>query len=156
MKVLQAVEDVNERQKELLVKKVTRRLGDDLSKKKIAIWGLAFKPETDDMREAPSLVIIDRLVKAGATVRVFDPIAMDECRRRLGDMVEYASDMYDALIDADAMLLLTEWKQFRMPSWNVVIRTMNTPLIIDGRNIYDYSELESAGIEYHCIGRKAF
>ena len=108
------------------------------------------------MREAPSLVIIDRLVKAGATVRVFDPIAMDECRRRLGDMVEYASDMYDALIDADAMLLLTEWKQFRMPSWNVVIRTMNTPLIIDGRNIYDYSELESAGIEYHCIGRKAF
>ena len=156
MKVLQAVEDVNERQKGLLVKKVTRRLGDDLSKKKIAIWGLAFKPETDDMREAPSLVIIDRLVKAGATVRVFDPIAMDECRRRLGDMVEYASDMYDALIDADAMLLLTEWKQFRMPSWNVVIRTMNTPLIIDGRNIYDYSELESAGIEYHCIGRKAF
>ncbi len=153
MKVLRAVEDVNEKQKELLVDKLKKRFGDDLSDKNIALWGLSFKPETDDMREATSLVVIDRLVKAGAKVRVFDPIAMKECKRRVGDIVEYASDMYDALVDADAMLMLTEWKQFRMPSWNVIARTMRNPLIIDGRNIYDPTELQSAGIEYHCIGR---
>ena len=153
MKVLRAVEDVNEKQKELLVAKLMKRFGNDLTGKTIALWGLAFKPETDDMREATSLVVIDRLVKAGARVRVFDPIAMKECRRRVGDIVEYATDMYDALVDADAMLMLTEWKQFRMPSWNVIARTMRNPLIIDGRNIYDPAELESAGIEYHCIGR---
>lgn len=153
MKVLRAVEDVNEKQKELLVAKLMKRFGNDLTDKTIALWGLAFKPETDDMREATSLVVIDRLVKAGARVRVFDPIAMKECRRRVGDIVEYATDMYDALVDADAMLMLTEWKQFRMPSWNVIARTMRNPLIIDGRNIYDPAELESAGIEYHCIGR---
>lgn len=153
MKVLRAVEDVNEKQKELLVAKLMKRFGNDLSGKTIALWGLAFKPETDDMREATSLVVIDRLVKAGARVRVFDPIAMKECKRRVGDIVEYATDMYDALVDADAMLMLTEWKQFRMPSWNVIARTMRNPLIIDGRNIYDPAELESAGIEYHCIGR---
>ena len=153
MKVLRAVEDVNECQKELLVKKLVKRLGNDLSGKTIALWGLAFKPETDDMREATSLVVIDMLVKAGARVRVFDPVAMNECKRRVGDIVEYATDMYDALVDADAMLMLTEWKQFRMPSWNVIARTMRNPLIIDGRNIYDPEELLSMGIEYHCIGR---
>ena len=153
MKVLRAVEDVDECQKELLVKKLVKRLGNDLSGKTIALWGLAFKPETDDMREATSLVVIDMLVKAGARVRVFDPVAMNECKRRVGDIVEYATDMYDALVDADAMLMLTEWKQFRMPSWNVIARTMRNPLIIDGRNIYDPEELLSMGIEYHCIGR---
>ena len=153
MKVLRAVEDVNECQKELLVKKLVKRLGNDLSGKTIALWGLAFKPETDDMREATSLVVIDMLVKAGARVRGFDPVAMNECKRRVGDIVEYATDMYDALVDADAMLMLTEWKQFRMPSWNVIARTMRNPLIIDGRNIYDPEELLSMGIEYHCIGR---
>ena len=153
MKVLRAVEDVNECQKELLVKKLVKRLGNDLSGKTIALWGLAFKPETDDMREATSLVVIDMLVKAGARVRVFGPVAMNECKRRVGDIVEYATDMYDALVDADAMLMLTEWKQFRMPSWNVIARTMRNPLIIDGRNIYDPEELLSMGIEYHCIGR---
>ncbi|MCI9055516.1 MAG: UDP-glucose/GDP-mannose dehydrogenase family protein [Muribaculaceae bacterium] len=153
MKVLRAVEDVNECQKELLVKKLVKRLGNDLSGKTIALWGLAFKPETDDMREATSLVVMDMLVKAGARVRVFDPVAMNECKRRVGDIVEYATDMYDALVDADAMLMLTEWKQFRMPSWNVIARTMRNPLIIDGRNIYDPEELLSMGIEYHCIGR---
>ena len=153
MKVLRAVEDVNECQKELLVKKLVKRLGNDLSGKTIALWGLAFKPETDDMREATSLVVIDMLVKAGARVRVFDPVAMNECKRRVGDIVEYATDMYDALVDADAMLMLTEWKQFRMPSWNVIARTMRYPLIIDGRNVYDPEELLSMGIEYHCIGR---
>ena len=153
MKVLRAVEDVNERQKQIVVDKLRRVLGNDLRGRRIALWGLAFKPETDDMREATSLVVIGLLTAAGATVRVFDPVAMNECRRRLGDIVEYATDPYDALVDADAMLMLTEWKQFRMPSWNVIQRTMRRPLIIDGRNIYDPAEVTAAGIEYHCIGR---
>jgi len=153
MKVLRAVEDVNARQKRIVVDKLQKILGNDLKGRKIALWGLAFKPETDDMREATSLVAIDLLKKAGATVRVYDPVAMDECRRRTGDAVEYASDPYDALIDADALLMLTEWKQFRMPSWSVMLRTMRRPLIIDGRNIYDPVEVAAAGFEYHCIGR---
>ena len=152
MRVLRAVEDVNEEQKKLLYKKLLAELG-DLRGKRIALWGLAFKPETDDMREATSLVIIDLLTRAGATVRVYDPVAMNECRRRVGDIVEYATDMYDALGDADAMLLLTEWKQFRMPSWEVLKRMMRSPLIIDGRNIYDPAEMSEQGIKYHCIGR---
>lgn len=153
MRVLKAVEEVNEEQKKLLVKKLINCLGKDLSGRTIALWGLAFKPETDDMREATSLVVIDHLIKAGAKVRVYDPIAMKECQRRIGDAVEYASDMYDALVDADALLMLTEWKQFRMPSWNVMARTMRNKLIIDGRNIYDPTEVKEAGFEYHCIGR---
>lgn len=153
MKVLEAVEEVNEHQKRILFDKLAAIYGTDLSGRKIALWGLAFKPETDDMREATSLVIIDLLLKAGATVRVYDPVAMNECRRRMGDRVEYATDMYDAVVDADAMLMLTEWKQFRMPSWTVVRRTMRHPLVIDGRNIYDAAELAEAGIDYHCIGR---
>lgn len=153
MKVLRAVEDVNERQKNVPVDKLMKICGTDLRGKTIAVWGLSFKPETDDMREATSLVTIDRLVKAGARVRVFDPVAMNECRRRVGDIVEYASDPYDALTDADALLLLTEWKQFRMPSWNVMHRLMLRPLIIDGRNIYDADEMKTAGFEYHCIGK---
>ena len=152
MRVLRAVEDVNEEQKKLLYKKLLAELG-DLRGKRIALWGLAFKPETDDMREATSLVIIDLLTRAGANVRVYDPVAMNECRRRVGDIVEYATDMYDALVDADAMLLLTEWKQFRMPSWEVLKRMMRSPLIIDGRNIYDPAEMSEQGIKYHCIGR---
>lgn len=153
MAVLRAVEDVNERQKHVPVDKLMKILGRDLSGKIIAVWGLSFKPETDDMREATSLVVIRRLLDAGARVRVFDPVAIAECRRRLGDVVDYATDPYDALVDADAMLMLTEWKQFRMPSWEVVKRTMRHPLVIDGRNIYDPAELQAAGIDYHCIGR---
>lgn len=155
MRVLKAVEEVNERQKSALFEKLSRHFGGDNNLKglRIAIWGLAFKPETDDMREAPSLVTISRLIKAGCTVRVFDPVAMDEARRRLGDTVEYASDMYDAVLDADALLLLTEWKQFRLPSWGVVTRSMRSPLVIDGRNIYDADDMASQGITYHCIGR---
>lgn len=155
MKVLQAVEEVNERQKSVVFDKLARQLGgeENLRGKRIALWGLAFKPETDDMREAPSLVTVNRLLNAGATVRVFDPVAMDEARRRLGDKVEYATDMYDAVLDADALLLLTEWKQFRLPSWGVVVRSMRSPLVIDGRNIYDAEDMESQGITYHCIGR---
>ena len=152
MRVLRAVEEVNAAQKEVLFHKLSRHFGGDLQGKRIAIWGLAFKPETDDMREAPALVLIDLIRKAGASVRVYDPIAMDECRRRLGDSVEYATDMYDAAVDADALLLVTEWKQFRMPSLPVLRRTMRRPLIIDGRNIYDPEYLAESGFIYDKIG----
>ncbi len=120
----------------------------------IAMWGLAFKPETDDMREAPALVLIEKLKEAGAKVKVYDPVAMDECRRRLGDdAVLYCGDMYEAALDADALLLVTEWNQFRMPSLPVLKRTMSNPLIIDGRNIYDREYLEENGFTYTCIGK---
>lgn len=155
MRVLSAVEEVNDRQKSIVFEKLVRHLGgvEALKGKKIAIWGLAFKPETDDMREATSLVTMRLLTEAGATVRVFDPVAMDECRRRVGDAVEYAKDMYDCVLDADALLMLTEWKQFRLPSWGVIIRSMKRPLVIDGRNIYDPADMEAQGLEYSCIGR---
>ena len=118
------------------------------------MWGLSFKPETDDMREATSLVTIKLLQEAGCSVRVFDPIAMSECRRRIGDSVAYAKDMYEAVLDADALLMLTEWKQFRMPSWAVLKKTMKSTVVIDGRNIYDSKELEENGFTYYCIGQK--
>lgn len=153
MSVLKAVEDVNENQKRVLFNKLSKRYGGDLKGKTIAMWGLAFKPETDDMREATSLVTINLLLEASCTVRVYDPVAMNECRRRIGDKVYYATDMYDAVLDADALLMLTEWKQFRLPSWGVVAKSMKTPLIIDGRNIYDAEELKQNGFEYYCIGR---
>lgn len=155
MRVLQAVEEVNERQKSVVFHKLAREFGgaENLRGKRVAVWGLAFKPETDDMREAASLVTIGRLLEAGCIVKVFDPVAMAECRRRLGDKVEYATDMYDAVLDADALLLMTEWKQFRLPSWGVVTRSMRTPLVIDGRNIYDADDMAAQGIIYHCIGR---
>ncbi len=152
MRVLKAVEAVNEAQKELLFHKLRKHLP-ELAGKTVALWGLAFKPETDDMREATSLVLTRLLAEAGARVRVYDPIAMDECRRRVGDRVEYARDMYEAVVDADALLLLTEWKQFRLPSWAVLKKAMRRPLILDGRNIYDADELQSLGFTYECIGR---
>lgn len=153
MRVLKAVEEVNDLQKTVLLEKLTRRFNGNLQGKTIALWGLAFKAETDDMREATSLVVIEGLRKAGCHIRVFDPVAMDECRRRIGDVVTYATDIYDATIGADALLLLTEWKQFRLPSWEVVRRTMNQPIIIDGRNIYDADVLRQMGFEYESIGR---
>ena len=153
MRVLQAVEEVNQNQKSVLFRKLKAAMDGDLRGKTIALWGLSFKPETDDMREAPSLVLIDLLKSEGCDVRVYDPVAMDECRRRIGDTVSYARDMYDALVDADAMLMVTEWKAFRLPSWKVVKKTMRRPLIIDGRNIYDAKELCEQGFEYHCIGQ---
>ena len=153
MRVLRAVEAVNEYQKGVLFDKLQRLLGNDLKGKTIALWGLSFKPETDDMREAPSLILIDKLLKAGCTVRAYDPVAMDECRRRMGDVVYYAKDMYDATLDADALLLLTEWKEFRLPSWAVIKKSMRNPLVLDGRNIYDRSEMEEQGFTYHCIGK---
>lgn len=152
MGVLKAVEEVNEHQKTILFSKLTQHFS-SLEGKTVALWGLAFKPETDDMREATSLVMIDLLVEAGAVVKVFDPVAMDECKRRIGDKVVYAQDMYEAVIDADALLLLTEWKQFRLPSWAVLKKVMKQSLLIDGRNIYDSVELECFGFTYECIGR---
>lgn len=153
MEVLKAVESVNEKQKHILFNKLNAYFGGELKGKHIALWGLSFKPETDDMREATSLVTISLLKQAGAVVKVYDPVAMDECRRRLGEDVEYATDMYDTLLDADALLILTEWKQFRLPNWQVVKRVMSRPLIIDGRNIYDSEELMSLGFDYYCIGK---
>ena len=153
MEVLKAVESVNDKQKLVLFNKLNKYFCGDLRGKRIALWGLSFKPETDDMREATSLVTISLLKQAGAIVKVFDPVAMEECSRRLGDEVEYAEDMYDTLLDADALLILTEWKQFRLPNWQVVKKVMANPLIIDGRNIYDSEELLSLGFEYYCIGK---
>ncbi|MBQ3576840.1 MAG: UDP-glucose/GDP-mannose dehydrogenase family protein [Coprobacter sp.] len=153
MEVLKAVESVNEKQKHILFNKLNAYFGGDIKGKRIALWGLSFKPETDDMREATSLVTISLLKQAEAVVKVYDPVAMDECRRRLGEDVEYATDMYDTLLDADALLILTEWKQFRLPNWQVVKRVMRRPLIIDGRNIYDSEELMSLGFDYYCIGK---
>lgn len=153
MRVLKAVEAVNERQKSVLFEKLSRFYGGDLRGRTVALWGLAFKAETDDMREATSLVTMARLLEAGCTVRVFDPVAMPECKRRLGDAVVYARDMYDAVLGADALLLLTEWKQFRLPSWEVVRRSMSRPVVFDGRNIYDPAELRGMGFSYASIGR---
>ncbi len=153
MRVLKAVEEVNERQKTVLFRKLEHYYGGALKGKTVAVWGLAFKPETDDMREATSLVTIRLLLEAGCRVRVYDPVAMDECNRRIGNAVEYAVDMYDATLNADALLLLTEWKQFRLPSWGVIKKSMNRPLVIDGRNIYDAQEMKNLGFEYYCIGK---
>ena len=153
MKVLKAVEEVNEKQKSVLFHKLHAAFNGNLEGKTIALWGLAFKPETDDMREAPALVLIDLLKKAGCEVRAYDPQAMDECRRRIGDSIYYAQDLYDAALDADAILLVTEWKEFRLPTWRVIHKTMKNFLVIDGRNIYDKDDLAQLGFEYHCIGR---
>ena len=152
MGVIEAVEAVNERQKGLVVQKLRRKLK-SLKDKTIAVWGLSFKPETDDMREAPALVIIDQLIAEGAVVKVYDPVAMPECKRRIGDRVIYCKDMYEAVIDADAIALLTEWKVFRVPSWSVIKKVMKQPILIDGRNIYDKEEVISEGFDYSAIGK---
>ena len=152
MGVIEAVEAVNERQKEIVVKKLQDKLG-TLRGKTIALWGLAFKPETADMREAPALVVIEKLLEAGASVKVYDPVAMDECRRRIGDRVVYCKDMYDVVIDADALAVLTEWKEFRIPSWSVIKRVMKQPVLVDGRNIYSKDEVIAEGFEYAAIGK---
>lgn len=151
MSILQAVENVNNRQKSILFDKLCLVFDGDIKDKTIAVWGLAFKPETDDMREAPSLVVIDKLLTAGCSVKVYDPIAMDECRRRIGNSVMYADNMYDAAEGADAILLITEWKEFRMPSWSRVRQIMKTPVIIDGRNIYDKNEMSENWFVYKHI-----
>ena len=153
MRVLTAVEEVNENQKSVLFEKLMKQFNGDLQGKTVALWGLAFKPETDDMREAPALVLIDKLLKAGCKVRAYDPAAVQECKRRTGDTIYYACDMYDAVLDADVLMLVTEWKEFRLPSWAVIKKTMSRQIVLDGRNIYDKKEMEELGFIYHCIGK---
>lgn len=154
MRVIEAVEAVNEDQKNIVFDKLLTAFNGDLKGKTIALWGLSFKPETDDMREAPALVVIDKLLKAGAMINVFDPIAMNETKRRIGDVVTYCKDMYEAVIDADAIALLTEWKQFRIPSWAIIHKAMKNYVVVDGRNIYDGDELKELGFTYSRIGQK--
>ena len=152
MRVLKSVEEVNEKQKIVLFDKFLKHFNGDVKGKTVAIWGLSFKPETDDMREAPALVLIDLLLKENVTVKVYDPIAMDECKRRIGDKIIYSKDMYDATVDADALMLVTEWKEFRMPSWGVLNKSMVNHVVLDGRNIYDWEEVERQGFTYYKIG----
>jgi UDPglucose 6-dehydrogenase len=156
MRILKAVEEVNEDQKLVLFNKLKGYFSlknTELSGKTISIWGLSFKPETDDMREAPSLLLINKLLAAGCCVRVYDPVAMSEARHKFGDAIIYAKDIYDAALGSDALLLLTEWKEFRLPSWNAVNRLMNRPVVFDGRNIYQAQDLFEAGFDYFCIGK---
>ena len=153
MRVLSAVEEVNEQQKSVLFEKLKKQFNGDLQGKTVALWGLAFKPETDDMREAPALVLIDKLLEAGCKVRAYDPAAVQECKRRIGDTIYYACDMYDAVLDADVLMLVTEWKEFRLPSWAVIKKTMSQQIVLDGRNIYEKKEMEELGFVYHCIGK---
>lgn len=152
MEVLEAVENVNEKQKVILYNKLLNHFHGKLTDKIIAIWGLSFKPETDDMRESPAIVLIHLLLKAGCLVRVYDPVAMSECQRIIGDVITYCNDKYESVIDVDALLMITEWKEFRFPSWDILKKVMNTPVIIDGRNIYDREEMKKNGFQYYCIG----
>lgn len=151
MRVLNAVEAVNEYQKNILFEKFLKHFGGEVKGRRVALWGLAFKPGTDDMREAPALVLINSLLTAGCEVVAYDPVAMDECRRRIGDKIKYAKNLYDTVIDADAIFHVTEWKEFRMPSWEVIRRSMKpSPVLFDGRNVFDPTELD--GIQYVRIG----
>ncbi len=152
MRVLKAVEEVNDDQKSVLFTKLYNHYKGDLKGKTIAIWGLSFKPQTDDMREAPSLVLINKLLTEGCKVKAYDPVAMHEAQIKLGDKIEYSKDPYDALNDADALLLVTEWTEFRFPSWDVVKKLLKQPVVIDGRNIFDLNELKKEGFIYYCIG----
>ena len=151
---LDTVEDVNDHQKTVMVQKVKAHYGEDLSGKRFAMWGLSFKPETDDMREAPSVVIAEALMAAGAEVTAYDPVAMEEAKRDLGDRITYAANEYDALKDADALLLVTEWRQFRVPNWDRVSENLKAKVVFDGRNVYSGEELRAKGFTYSGIGVK--
>lgn len=152
LRVLKAVEAVNDSQKSVLFNKVVAHFGGDLKDKTIAIWGLSFKPQTDDMREAPSLVLVKHFLEAGAKVKAYDPVAMHEAKHILGESIEYCQDQYDALIDADCLLLVTEWPEFKFPNFNVVKKLLKSPAIFDGRNIYEIAEMKRKGFSYYCIG----
>lgn len=152
MSVLKAVEEVNDNQKSVLFNKLMTYYDGNLQNKTIALWGLSFKPQTDDMREAPALVIIEKLLEHGCNVKAYDPVAMEEAQRKLGDKIQYSKDPYEAVMDADALLLVTEWTEFRFPNWAVVKRLLKNPVVIDGRNIYDRHELRNLGFNYSCIG----
>jgi UDPglucose 6-dehydrogenase len=154
MQILNAVESVNEAQKEVLFNKILKHFGGNIKGKTFAIWGLSFKPKTDDMREAPSLVLIEKILKAGGSIRAYDPVAMKEAHHIIGDVITYCKDDYDALIDADALLLVTEWPEFRSPNFDVMKKLMRGHVVFDGRNIYDKTEMRKLGFEYYCIGSK--
>lgn len=153
MGVLKSVEEVNERQKNVLFRKIHKHYNGELKGKHFGLWGLSFKPATDDMREAPSLVLISQLLDAGATVTAFDPVAMDECRRKIGDSISYAPQMYDALKDADAMIVVTEWQEFKVPKFTYIERALKEKVIFDGRNIYSPAQMKEFGYTYYGIGR---
>ncbi|MBL7933257.1 MAG: UDP-glucose/GDP-mannose dehydrogenase family protein [Bacteroidia bacterium] len=152
MRILNAVEEVNEAQKEVLFNKVRTHFNNNLQGKTFALWGLSFKPKTDDMREAPSLVIIEKLLKAGASVVAYDPVAMHEAQRILGDTISYTTDMYETLNKADALLIVTEWPEFRSPDFKEFEKRMNSKVIFDGRNIFDHKDIKQLGFDYYCIG----
>tara|TARA_B100001115_G_scaffold184433_1_gene186884 strand:- start:251 stop:1570 length:1320 start_codon:yes stop_codon:yes gene_type:complete len=155
MRILQSVEEVNEDQKSVLFQKVLKRFNGDLKGKHFAVWGLSFKPNTDDMREAPSVVIIEKLLAEGATVSAYDPVAMEEAKHDLGDRITYAENEYEAIKGADALLVVTEWSEFRVPDFEEIKDSLNSPLIFDGRNIFEISRMAELGFEYHCIGVKS-
>ncbi len=152
LRLLKAVEAVNKDQKSVLFHKIMKYYGGEIKGRTIAVWGLSFKPQTDDMREAPSLVIIKKLLEAGAHVKAYDPVAMPEARHHLGDSITYSDDQYEALIDADCLALITEWPEFRFPNFKIVKKLLNAPVVFDGRNIYDRSEMARNGFDYFCIG----
>jgi UDPglucose 6-dehydrogenase len=154
MKLLKAVEAVNNAQKNILFKKFSDYYANDIQGKTVAVWGLSFKPETDDMRDAPSLTLIKSLLDSGVKVRAYDPAAMDEAKKYLGDSIYYATDIYDASNDADALIVPTEWKEFRLPNWDILKKIMKGHLVVDGRNIYNRDELFSYGFDYRGIGQK--
>ncbi len=154
MRILNAVEDVNEAQKEVLFNKVKQHFNGNIKGKKFALWGLSFKPKTDDMREAPSLVIIEKLLKEGASVIAYDPVAMHEAQRILGNTIEYSNDMYETLNKADALLIVTEWPEFRVPDFNEISKRLNQKVLFDGRNIFENIEMKKLGFNYYCIGIK--
>lgn len=153
MRILEAVEEVNEEQKLVLFDKIHAYYKKELRGKRIAVWGLAFKPETDDMREAPSVVLINRLLQEGCEIVAYDPVAMNEAKRLFGDKIRYAKDLYDSVVDADAILVVTEWKEFRLPSWQAIKKLMMAPIVFDGRNLYEKSDMQENGFAYYCIGR---
>ncbi len=154
MRILNAVEEVNDSQKEVLFNKVRTHFNNNLKGKTFALWGLSFKPKTDDMREAPSLVIIEKLLKAGASVVAYDPVAQHEAQRILGDTISYSNNMYDTLNNADALLIVTEWPEFRVPNFTDVAARLNNKVIFDGRNIFDTNDMKNLGFDYYCIGVK--
>ncbi|GAB7086946.1 UDP-glucose dehydrogenase family protein [Marinifilum fragile] len=154
LEILKSVELVNNRQKSVLYKKVMSHFDGDIKGKKFGIWGLSFKPNTDDMREAPALVVIDKLINEGAEVVAYDPVAMEECKRRIGDSIQYAKDQYEALIDADALIIITEWNEFKVPNFRVMEKLLKNKIIFDGRNIYDIDEMRDNHYTYYSIGRE--
>jgi len=149
---LKAVEAVNDNQKVVLFNKFLKHFNGNIEGKTVAIWGLSFKPQTDDMREAPSLVVIKKLLESGIKVKAYDPVAMDEAKRILGNSIYYAPDQYDALIDADCLMIVTEWPEFKFPNFNLLRKLLKEQIIFDGRNIYDIAEMKKKGFTYYCIG----